>query len=50
MLEQGFENVYQLEGGILKYLEKVKPEESLWEGDCFIFDDRIILEAESIQK
>lgn len=50
LLEQGFENVYQLEGGILKYLEKVKPEESLWEGDCFIFDDRIILEADSIQK
>jgi len=37
----GFEEVYQLEGGILKYLEEVKPEESLWEGECFVFDERI---------
>lgn len=40
MLEQGFEQVYHLEGGILKYLENVKPEESLWEGECFVFDNR----------
>jgi UPF0176 protein len=39
--EIGFENVYQLEGGILKYLEEIPPEESLWEGECFVFDDRI---------
>lgn len=38
--ERGFENVYQLEGGILKYLEVVSPDESLWEGECFVFDDR----------
>ena len=37
----GFERVYQLEGGILKYLETVPPEESLWEGECFVFDDRV---------
>ena len=37
----GFENVYQLEGGILKYLEETKPEDSLWEGECFVFDERI---------
>jgi UPF0176 protein len=36
----GFKNVFQLEGGILKYLEEVAPEESLWEGECFVFDDR----------
>ena len=36
----GFENVYQLEGGILKYLEQTSPDESLWEGECFVFDDR----------
>jgi len=41
MLEQGFEEVYHLQGGILKYLEKVKPEESLWEGECFVFDNRV---------
>lgn len=40
MLEQGFEEVYHLQGGILKYLENVKPEESLWEGECFVFDNR----------
>lgn len=41
MVEQGFEQVFHLQGGILKYLEKVKPEESLWQGECFVFDQRI---------
>lgn len=49
LLAQGFEKVYQLQGGILKYLEKVSPENSLWEGKCFIFDDRIVLEKDAIQ-
>lgn len=40
MLEQGFEQVYHLKGGILKYLENIKPEESLWDGECFVFDNR----------
>jgi UPF0176 protein len=40
MLEQGFEEVYHLQGGILKYLEKINPKESLWEGECFVFDNR----------
>lgn len=39
--EQGFDEVYHLEGGILKYLEEVPKEESLWEGDCFVFDNRV---------
>ena len=38
---KGFENVYQLKGGILKYLEVVDPSESLWNGECFVFDDRV---------
>jgi len=38
---EGFENVYHLQGGILKYLEEVEEEESLWEGECFVFDDRV---------
>ena len=38
---QGFEEVYHLEGGILKYLETVPPEESRWHGDCFVFDERV---------
>jgi UPF0176 protein len=41
MLEQGFEEVYHLQGGILKYLEEVPPEQSLWEGECFVFDQRV---------
>ncbi len=43
--ELGFEEVYQLEGGILKYLEETPAEESLWEGECFVFDDRIAVDA-----
>ncbi|NQZ09956.1 MAG: rhodanese-related sulfurtransferase [Algicola sp.] len=39
--EQGFEDVYHLEGGILKYLEEVPEQETLWEGDCFVFDNRV---------
>ena len=39
--EQGFDEVYHLEGGILKYLEEVPQEESLWEGDCYVFDGRV---------
>ena len=38
---EGFENVYHLQGGILKYLEEVEEEESLWKGECFVFDDRV---------
>lgn len=37
----GFENVYQLEGGILKYLDVVSPEDSAWQGECFVFDERV---------
>jgi len=44
MLEQGFPEVYHLEGGILNYLETVSPEESLWQGECFVFDERVALE------
>ena len=38
---QGFDEVYHLEGGILKYLETVPPEQSLWQGACFVFDERV---------
>ncbi len=41
MKNLGFEEVYHLKGGILKYLETVPKEESLWEGDCFVFDQRV---------
>jgi UPF0176 protein len=41
MLMAGFEEVYHLQGGILKYLETVPESESLWEGECFVFDQRV---------
>ncbi len=39
--QQGFEDVYHLQGGILKYLEDIPESESLWEGECFVFDNRV---------
>jgi len=39
--EQGFEDVYHLEGGILKYLEEVPQDDSMWQGECFVFDNRV---------
>lgn len=47
--EQGFKEVYHLEGGILKYLEDVPEEESLWRGQCFVFDNRVAVNH-SLQK
>ena len=44
LLEEGIEEVYQLEGGILKYLENISPNESLWEGECFVFDERVSIQ------
>jgi len=41
MLQHGFDSVYHLKGGILKYLELVPEQESLWEGECFVFDERV---------
>jgi UPF0176 protein len=46
MLEQGFEEVYQLHGGILRYLEETTMEDSLWEGECFVFDGRVAVNQE----
>lgn len=41
MLSQGFEEVYHLKGGILKYIETTPPETSRWDGECFVFDGRV---------
>ncbi len=43
LIEEGFSDVHHLEGGILKYLEDVCPESSLWDGECFVFDQRVSL-------
>ena len=45
----GFENVFHLDGGILKYLENVKPNENEWKGECFVFDYRVSLN-DSLEK
>jgi UPF0176 protein len=42
--EQGFEQVYHLKGGILNYLKHIPPTASLWQGDCFVFDDRVTVD------
>lgn len=49
MKDLGFAEVYQLEGGILRYLEEIPEGESLWEGECFVFDERITVD-EKLQK
>ena len=41
MKNDGFKKVYHLKGGILKYFESVSKENSLWDGECFVFDDRV---------
>ena len=46
LIAHGFENVYHLEGGILKYLEEVAPTESLFSGECFVFDERVALDGQ----
>ena len=44
LIEEGFSDVHHLEGGILKYIEDVSPEKSLWDGECFVFDQRVSLD------
>lgn len=44
MLQKGFDEVYHLRGGILKYLEEVPAETSLWDGECFVFDHRVTVD------
>jgi len=44
MRSLGYENVFQLEGGILKYLEEIPQSESLWSGECYVFDERITVD------
>jgi UPF0176 protein len=46
---EGFAEVYHLKGGILKYLEEVPEEDSLWQGECFVFDDRVTVNHQLLQ-
>lgn len=49
LLERGFKRVYQLEGGVLSYLEQIPGERSLWEGECFVFDDRTSVDHDLVK-
>ena len=42
--EMGYKNVYHLQGGILNYLERVPKEQTMWKGDCFVFDNRVTVD------
>ena len=46
MLKKGFKNLYQLKGGILKYLEEITKDQSKWKGECFVFDNRVSIKNE----
>jgi UPF0176 protein len=46
MLELGFDEVYHLKGGILRYLEEVPPEQNRWNGECFVFDTRVAVDRD----
>lgn len=45
LLNEGFEEVYQLDGGVLRYLEQVGEEANRWQGDCFVFDERVTVDS-----
>ncbi len=47
--KKGFKNIYQLKGGILNYLKKIKQKNSLWKGECFVFDNRVSLKHGLLQ-
>ncbi len=49
LLKQGFEQVYQLQGGILRYLEEVSEADNLWQGECFVFDGRVAVDEKLAQ-
>jgi UPF0176 protein len=48
MIKKGFKEVYHLDGGILQYLKTVDKKESLWQGECFVFDDRVTVGEELV--
>jgi UPF0176 protein len=50
LLSQGFAEIYQLKGGILKYLETIPQSQSRWQGDCFVFDERVALSHHSFER
>ena len=47
LYKQGFKNVYMLKGGIINYFNKIKPKNSKWKGECFVFDNRVTIKKDS---
>ena len=47
LYKKGFKNVYMLKGGIINYFNKIKPRNSLWKGDCFVFDNRVTIKKDT---
>jgi UPF0176 protein len=49
MLQEGFEEVYHLKGGILKYLEQTPQQDSKWRGGCYVFDERTSVDHDTFE-
>ena len=47
LYKQGFKNVYMLKGGIINYFNKIKPKNSKWKGECFVFDNRVTIKKDA---
>ena len=47
LYKKGFKNVYMLKGGIINYFNKIKPKNSMWKGDCFVFDNRVTIKKDT---
>jgi len=47
LYKQGFKNVYMLKGGIINYFNKIKPKNSKWKGECFVFDNRVTIKKDT---
>ena len=47
LYKKGFKNVYMLKGGIINYFNKIKPRNSMWKGDCFVFDNRVTIKKDT---
>ena len=43
LINKGYKNIFQLDGGIIEYLNKTKNKSKMWEGECFVFDERVSL-------
>ena len=47
LYKNGFKNIYMLKGGIINYFNKIKPKNSKWKGECFVFDNRVTIKKDA---